>query len=74
MPLTVKTARVIAGLSRKEVAKKLNLSVEGYAKKERGQSKFYIDEIVTLSEILKVDMQNFFEVQCHKKTRELLKK
>lgn len=69
MPLTIKAARVIAGLSRKQVAEQLNLSVSGYAKKEEGKSKFYIDEVVVLSDLFKVDMQNFFEVQCLKKTQ-----
>lgn len=69
MPLTIKAARIIAGYSRKEVAEKLDLSVSGYAKKEDGKSKFYIDEIVLLSELFGVEMQNFFEVRCRKKTR-----
>lgn len=69
MSLTIKAARVIAGLSRKQVAEKLDLSISGYAKKEDGKSKFYIDEIIILSDLFKVDMQNFFEVQCLKKTR-----
>lgn len=69
MKLTVKAARVIAGYSREDVAKQLHLSVSGYAKKENGKSKFYIDEIVLLSDLFRVDLQNFFEVSCHKKTR-----
>lgn len=69
MPLTIKAARVIAGMSRKQVAERLNLSVTGYAKKENGKSKFYIDEIVVLSDLFKVDLQNFHEVQCLKKTQ-----
>ncbi|MNH86357.1 Helix-turn-helix domain protein [compost metagenome] len=69
MPLTIKAARVNAGFSRKEVAERLDLSVNGYAKKENGVSKFYIDEVVVLSDLFKVDIQNFFEVECLKKTR-----
>ncbi|OMF54716.1 hypothetical protein BK138_16305 [Paenibacillus rhizosphaerae] len=67
-PLTVKTARIIAGYSRKDVAEQLDLSISGYAKKEEGKSKFYIDEIVFLSDLFGVEMQNFFEVRCRKKT------
>lgn len=73
MTLTVKTARILAGYSRKQVANELKLSVSGYAKKEEGKSKFYIDEIVLLSDLFKVDMQNFFEVECLKKTRHAVK-
>ena len=73
MTLTIKAARVIAGLSKKEVADKLNLSVSGYTKKEEGKSKFYIDEVVVLSKLLEIDMNYFFEVQCPKKTQKIKK-
>lgn len=69
MVLSIKKARLIAGYSRKDVAERLDLSVSGYAKKEDGKSKFYIDEIVILSDLFKVEMKNFCEVQCLKKTR-----
>lgn len=61
MPLTIKAARVNAGLTRKEVAEKLDLSVNGYAKKESGKSKFYIDEVVVLSDLFKVDVKFFLK-------------
>lgn len=61
MPLTIKAARVNAGLSKKEVAEKLDLSVNGYTKKEDGKSKFYIDEVVILSDLFKVDWKFFLK-------------
>lgn len=69
MHITVKAARVNAGMTQQEVAKKLNLSLTGYARKESGKSRFYIDEIIMLSKLFGVDYQNFFEVSCLLKTR-----
>jgi len=62
--ITVKAARVNAGLTQNDVAKKLKLSKNGYAKKENGKSKFYVNEIVQLSELFNVKLENFFESGC----------
>ncbi|MFD1887502.1 helix-turn-helix transcriptional regulator [Paenibacillus wenxiniae] len=70
MRITVKAARVNAGMSQEEVAKHLGLSKNGYTRKENGQSKFYIDEIVSLSDLFNVKLENFFETMCRKKTQE----
>jgi transcriptional regulator with XRE-family HTH domain len=69
MKITVKAARVNCGLKQEEVAESLNLSVTGYRKKENGQSRFYVDEIVTLSQMFKVPFENFFEAECLIKTQ-----
>ncbi|ALH46408.1 helix-turn-helix transcriptional regulator [Paenibacillus larvae] len=68
MELNVKTARVNAGVTQEVAARYLGLSLNGYAKKERGKSKFYVDEIIVLSELYGVDYRNFFKSVCHKKT------
>ncbi|WP_028589465.1 helix-turn-helix domain-containing protein [Paenibacillus massiliensis] len=69
MTITVKAARVMAKLTQQQVADKLGLSLTGYKRKESGISKFYVDEIVTISEIFNVPVEIFFEVKCHKKTQ-----
>ncbi|MEE4561611.1 helix-turn-helix transcriptional regulator [Paenibacillus polymyxa] len=69
MLISVKAARVEAGLKQKDVASILGLSLTGYNRKENGHAKFYIDEIMILSELTKTPLENFFEVKCHKKTR-----
>jgi transcriptional regulator with XRE-family HTH domain len=69
MLITVKAARVNAGFTQKEVAERLGLSVNGYAKKENGKAKFYVDEIMLLSELFNVSFENFFESKCRKKTQ-----
>lgn len=56
----VKKARILAGYKRKQAADQLGLSVSGYAKKEDGQSRFYIDEIVVLGNMFGVDINEFF--------------
>jgi transcriptional regulator with XRE-family HTH domain len=69
--ITVKAARVNAGLQTKDVATKLGLSVSGYSKKENGKARFYVDEIVTLSKIFNVPFENFFEAECLNKTHNI---
>lgn len=71
MKITVKAARVNAGLKSEEVAAALGLSKGGYSKKENGRSKFYIDEIALLSQMFKVPFENFFEAGCLKKTQKV---
>lgn len=70
MTISVKAARVNVKVPQETAAKALELSLHGYAKKENGQSRFYADELATLSNLLGVPMQNFFESQCRKKTQE----
>lgn len=64
MVVTVKAARVNAGLSQKQTADHLDLSLTAYVRKENGKTKFYADEIVRLSALLGVRVENFFEVSC----------
>lgn len=69
MNISVKAARKQKGLTQEEVAKGLGLSLNGYKRKELGERRFYIDEISHLSKILGVEIQNFFETSCPKKTQ-----
>lgn len=69
--LSVKAARVNSGKTQNEVAKCIGLSLNTYKKKENGKTRFYVDEIVLLSRLFHVKMENFFEVSCHKKTQPL---
>jgi DNA-binding XRE family transcriptional regulator len=70
MQISVKAARVNAKMGQEEVAEALGLSVTGYRKKENGQSKFYADELATLSQLFSVPMLNFFEAGCRNKTQQ----
>lgn len=70
MIITVKAARVNAGLSQQEVANQLGLSLRAYQRKENGEVRIYADEIVAISILFGVPAQNFFETQCRKKTRQ----
>ncbi len=69
MQITVKAARVNAGMQVKEVAAKLKLSVGGYSKKENGHARFYADELAKLSNLFQVPFENFFEAGCLNMTR-----
>ncbi len=70
MKISVKAARVNAKISQEDAAKALGLSLTGYRKKENGQSKFYADELSILSCKFGVNMLNFFEAGCRKKTQQ----
>ncbi|TCN00884.1 helix-turn-helix protein [Paenibacillus sp. BK033] len=67
--ITVKAARINCGIKPEDAAKALKISKSGYSKKENGKSRFYVDEIATLSELFKVPVANFFEAECHKMTQ-----
>lgn len=69
MIITVKAARVNKGLSPQEVANHLGIAKRTYQRKENGEIRIYADEIVVLSRLLGVPVQNFFETQCRKKTQ-----
>ncbi|GIO63534.1 helix-turn-helix domain-containing protein [Paenibacillus cineris] len=69
MIITVKAARVNKGLSQQEVANQMGLSLRAYQRKENGEVRIYADEIVALGRLFGIPVQNFFESQCRKKTR-----
>ncbi len=54
---TPEQARKLAGLSQSLIAKKLNISENTYVKKEKGVSRFYIDEAYLLSEIVGINIE-----------------
>lgn len=62
--LKVKAARIHAGITQKEAAQTLNLSLAGYAKKENGKTKFYLDEIIALSNLFGMDINEFYQILC----------
>ena len=68
--ISVKAARISAHKTRAQVASFLGLSLSGYIRKENGHRRFYIDEIVALSQLFGISVGNFFESQCRKKTQE----
>jgi transcriptional regulator with XRE-family HTH domain len=69
MLISVKAARVNKEMSQKETADLLNMSLVSYVRKENGKNKFYVDEMVQLSQIFGVSIENFFEAQCREKTQ-----
>lgn len=71
LKISVKAARVNSGMLSKDVAAIMGLSINGYSKKENGKSRFYADELATLSNLFQVPFENFFEAECLIKTQEL---
>lgn len=66
---TPEQARALSGLSQEKVAKMLGISKNGYIKKEKGESRFFVDEALKFSEIVKIPMEKiiFLPNPCHKK-------
>lgn len=62
MPYTVEQARTLRKISQKKMAELLGLSENTYINKEKGLTRFYIDEALKFSEIVGVELCdiNFF--------------
>lgn len=62
MPYTVEQARTLRKISQKKMAKLLDLSENTYINKEKGLTRFYIDEALKFSEIVELKLCdiNFF--------------
>jgi len=58
--ITPKGMRVSAGISQKDVADYLELSLTQYQRKENGKVRFYADEIYKLSLFYNVSVSVFF--------------
>lgn len=67
--ISVKAARINSAKTQDEAAKAIGVSLNAYKKKEKGITRFYIDEIVILSRLYGIKIENFFEAQCRKMTR-----
>lgn len=70
MKLSVKAIRVNAGISQKEAAEHLGLSLTAYVRKENGRSKFWADEIEKLAQLFGVDIDIFFDPVCRETTQD----
>lgn len=59
---TVEQARVLSGHSQESMAQKLGLSKNAYIKKEKGYSRFYVDEAINFERISGIPFEkiNFF--------------
>ena len=59
---SIEQARKLANFSQYKMAQALNLSINGYIKKEKGFSRFYIDEAIKFSAACGIPIEkiNFF--------------
>lgn len=55
--LTVEQARKVSGISQKEMAKILNISENAYINKEKGVSRFYVDEACRFAEAVNLPLE-----------------
>lgn len=69
LKISVKAARVNSGMQAKAAAKELGISLNAYSRKENGHVRFYVDEVVKLSQLFKVPIENFHEAGCLPETQ-----
>lgn len=62
MPYTVEQARTLSKISQRKMAELLELSENTYINKEKGLTRFYIDEALKFCEIVNLNLEdiNFF--------------
>lgn len=60
--LELKSRRVRLGLTQKDVADLLEITVSAYTKKENGQSNFTRKELSALKDLLELDNDEFVEI------------
>lgn len=60
--MKLKGERVSKGLTQADMAKKLGISRNGYAAKERGQSDIGVDELAKICSILNIDPTEMFTI------------
>ncbi|MDD2814756.1 MAG: helix-turn-helix domain-containing protein [Thiotrichaceae bacterium] len=53
--------RTLRGWSQEEMAEKLNMSVTGYAKIERGETKLHIPRLEKIADVLGIELKDLFE-------------
>ena len=69
----IKSLRAFNDLSQTDVAKKLNISLQSYNRKEKGKVPFTVEEVKILSIYFKVPIENFFKHEVvNMKTHKLL--
>lgn len=58
MKLTIKQIRIGLGMNQAEIARFLNISEGAYRDKERGDTRFYFDEVKKICDKANVDMNS----------------
>ncbi|ANB62088.1 helix-turn-helix domain-containing protein [Anoxybacteroides amylolyticum] len=58
--LSPKALRVNKGMTQKEVAEYLNLSLTQYKRRENGETRWYADELYRLAKLYNVNISVFF--------------
>lgn len=53
--------------SQEQMAEKLNMSLNGYAKIERGETKLYLDKLEQIAQILDIDVVILIKLLCEGK-------
>lgn len=65
MASKISTLRKLNHLSQSEMAEKMNMSRNGYAKLERGETKINMERLQKLADIFQVDINEIMEKENH---------
>lgn len=57
----IRMFRELHHLSQEEMASRMNMSLSGYAKIERGETKLYYDKLVQIAQIFNMDVIDFID-------------
>ena len=65
---TPEQARILSKISQSKMAEILNISLNAYINKEKGLSRFYVDEAIKFSEAVSIPLEKiiFLPGLCHK--------
>lgn len=58
----IRKVREINELSQEDVATKLHMSVSGYGKIERGETRIYLDKLIQIANVLEIDVNDLLAI------------
>lgn len=59
----IRTVRECKNLSQEDMAERMNMTVSGYGKLERGETKMYVETLVRIAQALDTDLKDLLAVE-----------
>lgn len=59
----IRTVRECKNLSQEDMAERMNMTVSGYGKLERGETKMYVETLVKIAQALDTDLKDLLAVE-----------
>lgn len=61
----LKSKRVLNGLTQEQIAYEIGINTKSYNLKENGKNRFSLDEVIKLSEILELNLEEINDIFLH---------